>query len=147
MVSDMGKLYPNSLVLSLNPCCSGIWSLTWSCLKSTIMANSSLNPCCSGIWSLTRFQRLPSPLQVGLNPCCSGIWSLTMLNGWNGPVNNSLNPCCSGIWSLTKFRVYKHIATGVLILVVVEYGLWPLKMKCTVFQALTLLEKLLCLQN
>ena len=35
----------------------------------------------------------------------------------------SLNPCCRGIWSRSWFLEDKELNRGVLILVVVEYGL------------------------
>ena len=60
----------------LNPCCSGIWSLT-QVKYSRAVPLWGLNPCCSGIWSLTNHMRLTIASAEGLNPCCSGIWSLT----------------------------------------------------------------------
>ena len=62
--------------------------------------------------------------RMRLNPCCNGIWSLT-----SAPVISALlkclNPCCNGIWSLTRqWCTVWPFAKSVLILVVMEYGLW-----------------------
>ena len=87
---------------SLNPCSNGIWSLTW---QKMYFVNTSLclNPCSNGIWSLT----LPPPLGKRLIIC--------------------LNPCSNGIWSLTQVAQEANKSSEVLILVLMEYGLWPSK--------------------
>ena len=62
---------------------------------------------------------------IRLNPCSNGIWSLThMQSTWFQP-SWSLNPCSNGIWSLTAWHEsYYHDPAWVLILVLMEYGLW-----------------------
>ena len=37
----------------------------------------SLNPCSNGIWSLTQVSYLNGEYNMSLNPCSNGIWSLT----------------------------------------------------------------------
>ena len=69
----------NSLIISLNPCSNGIWSLT-SLSRRRRRPSFCLNPCSNGIWSLT-WQQTPLPWgQTSLNPCSNGIWSLTEIN-------------------------------------------------------------------
>ena len=62
--------------------------------------------------------------RYGLNPCSNGIWSLT-LRARDNPATLalSLNPCSNGIWSLTLGDTFKDTPEGVLILVLMEYGL------------------------
>ena len=95
--------------LCLNPCSNGIWSLTW--LQSYGRRGlRRLNPCSNGIWSLTEMSSLLRTLVFCLNPCSNGIWSLTPLSsrwGWGGLV---------------------------LILVLMEYGLWLAEDWCLVRQ-------------
>ena len=67
----------------------------------------SLNPCCSGRWSHTVKEIFSSILEGGLNPCCSGRWSHTAENHSLMSLMECLNPCCSGRWSHT--RPYKTI--------------------------------------
>ena len=53
----------------------------------------------------------------------------------------SLNPCCNGIWSLTTIAEKATVLKpGVLILVVMEYGLWqfPTKVETLIFFVLIL---------
>ena len=109
-----------------------------------------LNPCCNGRWSLTEKEqpRCSNQLQVlilvvmedglwrksvsynsrnqwSLNPCCNGRWSLTSLCGLMTRLSLCLNPCCNGRWSLTLEReALKKTMLAVLILVVMEDGLW-----------------------
>ena len=66
------------------------------------LRESGLNPCSNGIWSLTEGSTRGRSRRPGLNPCSNGIWSLTM---------GSYSPHCGGFF--------------VLILVLMEYGLWP----------------------
>ncbi len=57
-----------------------------------------------------------------LNPCCNGIWSQTAIVLYEDI--SCLNPCCNGIWSQTEPEpIVEPVATPVLILVVMEYGL------------------------
>ena len=54
-------------------------------------------------------------MEYGLWPNCSRVKEEQL----------SLNPCSNGIWSLTKRRLPSRILkSGVLILVLMEYGLW-----------------------
>ena len=65
-----------------------------------------------------------NPGTASLNPCSNGIWSLTKMfldlsvSSWR------LNPCSNGIWSLTKTYLAECFGKAVLILVLMEYGLW-----------------------
>ena len=43
------------------------------------------------------------------------------------PYYRSLNPCCNGIWSQTLTCRLSEVGTKVLILVVMEYGLRPVR--------------------
>ena len=61
---------------------------------------------------------------AGLNPCSNGIWSLTSLRTFNWPSSFGLNPCSNGIWSLTEAVRIPQGRRWVLILVLMEYGLW-----------------------
>ena len=63
----------------------------------------------------------------GLNPCFNGICSLTVLD-WESFTGNRfcLNPCFNGICSLTWGNsCLRDCRSGVLILVLMEYALWP----------------------
>jgi len=60
-----------------------------------------------------------------LNPCSNGIWSLTWLCHLWSPPARRLNPCSNGIWSLTGQSMTATSGELVLILVLMEYGLWP----------------------
>ena len=132
----------------LNPCCNGRWSLT---TRNNIIAfwKQCLNPCCNGRWSLTYYENKDwrfsdnvlilvvmedglwltpkwwARTRKGLNPCCNGRWSLTEYVFHNLTEWMSLNPCCNGRWSLTETKFYDLQDTWVLILVVMEDGLWP----------------------
>ena len=94
MVSDlMICLFP--FIMSLNPCCNGIWSQT---LLVNAEIEFSLNPCCNGIWSQTYIYYIAFivlvlilvVMEYGLRRVCE--------QGCDG---RSLNPCCNGIWSQT----------------------------------------------
>ena len=87
----------------------------------------SLNPCCNGIWSQTFLELDIQTLLQCLNPCCNGIWSQT-LSTRQGTRSICLNPCCNGIWSQTLSNISLN-GIGVLILVVMEYGLRHAKKK------------------
>ena len=58
-----------------------------------------------------------------LNPCSNGIWSLTIYLSSQPGFRSCLNPCSNGIWSLTIVSPGGSAAAGVLILVLMEYGL------------------------
>ena len=138
----------NLRALGLNPCSNGIWSLTaplfgqtqpapvlilvlmeyglWlfipyssnerACVLILVLMEYGLwRPLVGGIWT--------APC-VRLNPCSNGIWSLTARNRGRGWVWISLNPCSNGIWSLTSLRSILYPIPAVLILVLMEYGLW-----------------------
>ncbi len=142
----------------LNPCSKGICSLTttaWTGNKTLVcvlilvlmeyalwqkycigvgLETSRLNPCSNGICSLTRlcaFLHYTDPRS--LNPCSNGICSLTQrwrrirLCVWR------LNPCSNGICSLTQPLAYGlQIGLSVLILVLMEYALWPAA-RCAIY--------------
>ena len=87
----------------------------------------SLNPYCYGISSLTFSFRLEQRVNRCLNPYCYGISSLTWLKQVRlRCVKKSLNPYCYGISSLTDRYVSQWTDYEVLILIVMEYLLWPL---------------------
>ena len=100
----------------------GLWQ-GWEGVN--LSGRDSLNPCCNGRWSLTvwYFSKTSFRGDLCLNPCCNGRWSLTSVCpclAWR----NCLNPCCNGRWSLTIWHTQiRHLC--VLILVVMEDGLWP----------------------
>ena len=108
----------------LNPCSNGIWSLTTVVEDELKDATSRLNPCSNGIWSLTLMQLTLMKNVRSLNPCSNGIWSLTSKEGLCTTITLSLNPCSNGIWSLTVLLSFKRYCPHVLILVLMEYGLW-----------------------
>ena len=64
----------------------------------------------------------------GLNPSFSGIWPVARRNQQERK-SNSLNPSFSGIWpvAINRFRLPLHRKNPVLILLLVEYGLWQKK--------------------
>ena len=138
--------------LCLNPCCNGRWSLTdassvqpkvYTVLILVVMEDGlwleyidgafdmveeSLNPCCNGRWSLTVWTKFRSRLRnCRLNPCCNGRWSLTPEDYNLCSVIGCLNPCCNGRWSLTLIMQVAELLMRVLILVVMEDGLWRWK--------------------
>ena len=148
MVSDRPGEVSGWRPSGLNPCSNGIWSLTRAGTCSACILRS-LNPCSNGIWSLTSKKGGPMRIKfhvlilvlmeyglwlslsggltgrrMCLNPCSNGIWSLT-----NSPLNceqdtPGLNPCSNGIWSLTYGGKTMANSIDVLILVLMEYGLW-----------------------
>ena len=83
-----------------------------------------LNPCSNGIWSLTPSGRDRVTVASCLNPCSNGIWSLTVMRQTPVMRPACLNPCSNGIWSLTRNSHRKKLRRCVLILVLMEYGLW-----------------------
>ena len=87
-------------------------------------AGYSLNPCSNGIWSLTCSSARKSLTSISLNPCSNGIWSLTWYVLLNWALWYCLNPCSNGIWSLTWSSTHILHKKVVLILVLMEYGLW-----------------------
>ena len=136
---------------SLNPCFTGIYSL--SRVSATIVRHLlySLNPCFTGIYSLrqlwkpscVRYWRVlilvlleytlwafVNVLQMrnisGLNPCFTGIYSLSPLGISVGNTYTiCLNPCFTGIYSLSlRFSTTLSSQSLVLILVLLEYTLW-----------------------
>ena len=112
----------------LNPCSNGIWSLT-ELIRIASAASGCLNPCSNGIWSLTTFVKNDQASLFGLNPCSNGIWSLTRVARIVRDAAMGLNPCSNGIWSLTIIHIPRHLNPDVLILVLMEYGLWRLWLK------------------
>ena len=83
-----------------------------------------------GLW-LRRSQR--SRRSSGsLNPCCNGRWSLTLFGKTFKVITEKrLNHCCNGRWSLTGQWYYRKKCQCVLILVVMEDGLWPTTRRTT----------------
>ena len=128
MVSDLLSLRDLLPTSCLNPCCNGRWALTpkparcswWQCL----------NPCCNGIWSLTMWTSCITRQKSCLNPCFNG-WRFRSPSRFTPSYRCStrgLNPCCDGMWSLTPSRRRDcSMHAGVLILVVMEDGLWQPK--------------------
>ena len=139
--------------ISLNPCFGGIWSLRalqlpsdsqwlvwilvlvgyglWELTQQPPIAMrwKSLNPCFGGIWSLRHWRNFwnMKKVKIGLNPCFGGIWSLSFHRKQQHPdCQICLNPCFGGIWSLSQtfIQLGRHRRHGVLILVLVGYGLW-----------------------
>ena len=101
----------------------GLWLIVQEYLKVYYLC---LNPCSNGIWSLTKRKMTKKKPHYRLNPCSNGIWSLTIT--WRLSLRwlLSLNPCSNGIWSLTwQYHLSLSIRESVLILVLMEYGLWP----------------------
>ena len=77
-----------------------------------------------GLWPSTGLARADAAER--LNPCSNGIWSLTTFVAFRDPDGLSLNPCSNGIWSLTWSKgMDQRWINSVLILVLMEYGLWP----------------------
>ena len=137
----------------LNPCSNGIWSLTlWKghfsevskdvlilvlmeyglwhkCNQCNSCRLHCLNPCSNGIWSLTQNYHGRKITRIGLNPCSNGIWSLTYeADVPADAIPEGLNPCSNGIWSLTQRHYQQLQLQHVLILVLMEYGLWRLNL-------------------
>ena len=142
------------LVICLHPCCNGIWSLTeiyvfyWKDSRVLILVLMEY-----GLWHVCapRFHIFPACVLilvlmeyglwlnwkefimkkvVRLNPCSNGIWSLTHNNELRQSSRQScLNPCSNGIWSLTDGQRRYILVAWVLILVLMEYGLWLCEVK------------------
>ena len=101
----------------------GLWH---NAVSYNVLSATGLNPCSNGIWSLTSWGSCCcSDSPEGLNPCSNGIWSLTIKSKTNCRITESLNPCSNGIWSLTDYYHWVNNPCNVLILVLMEYGLWP----------------------
>ena len=75
-----------------------------------------------GLWHGRRFSE--KKFRRCLNPCSNGIWSLTNYNSYRRLTHHRLNPCSNGIWSLTWSARPPSRNDVVLILVLMEYGLW-----------------------
>ena len=123
MVSDVRRRYqgsnPHVLILVLME--YGLWLFDVGCKLTTDLG---LNPCSNGIWSLTTLSPTSNWKSGRLNPCSNGIWSLTEMSKAQASAIAGLNPCSNGIWSLTKFNWFWYSGNRVLILVLMEYGLW-----------------------
>ena len=123
MVSDTDQPWINmdQRVLILVLMEYGLWQFVFN---STFKRVLCLNPCSNGIWSLTAdYPECETKLQC-LNPCSNGIWSLTQGDFRQDRVHR-LNPCSNGIWSLTRGCAAPcPKSPPVLILVLMEYGLW-----------------------
>ena len=127
MVSDTAERKLHLLSDGLNPCYNGIWSLTNNNITTRI-GDWRLNPCSKeyGLWH--NHAKVIHADKFCLNPCSNGIWSLTLVSRWLSVAGVSLNPCSNGIWSLTEYPWYSWFScVHVLILVLMEYGLWPLE--------------------
>ena len=134
---------------SLNPCSIGIWSVTkwfyisqltyclvlilvlleyglwrkWTTFTWTSWDVLILVLLEYGLWPRKLYQRCRQPLC--LNPCSIGIWSVTSYYENNKKFLLGLNPCSIGIWSVTKRTIVINLVNDpVLILVLLEYGLW-----------------------
>ena len=109
----------------LNPCFNGRWSLTSQMYNRYENKMGCLNPCFNGRWSLTCLwnQYLPQ-WKISLNPCFNGRWSLTSTSEQYGESYIGLNPCFNGRWSLTFSKEILSVKGLVLILVLMEDGLW-----------------------
>ena len=135
MVSDLTSFatsYSRVLILVLME--YGLWLYVSVGYVASI---SSLNPCSNGIWSLTVTLSAMKPVvQMCLNPCSNGIWSLTPRRCNMRITFDCLNPCSNGIWSLTRRALTSFQLKYVLILVLMEYGLWlNLVVNTTPFEA------------
>ena len=53
MVSDKSSISEIQIIICLNPCSNGIWSLTQEQESEQESEQERLNPCSNGIWSLT----------------------------------------------------------------------------------------------
>ena len=101
----------------------GLWPIA---AKVIAKSSVSLNPCSNGIWSLTFFFGSDcSREEFCLNPCSNGIWSLTVLSWHYWKWRIGRHPRCTAIGSLTRLWLPYQRYPAVLILVLMEYGLWP----------------------
>ena len=84
-----------------------------------------LNPCYSGICSVSLLLlELSKKMKNCLNPCYSGICSVSTILDELDEEGQSLNPCYSGICSVsTERNEWFNEMMAVLILVIVEYAL------------------------
>ncbi len=109
----------------LNPCFNGRWSLTsdmnaylgnaFSVLILVLMED--------GLWLFVT--KKGAKAFDSLNPCFNGRWSLTLMKMLLMIVTIiSLNPCFNGRWSLTMKANLFASCVQVLILVLMEDGLW-----------------------
>ena len=123
MVSDSAMTLTRSLVPCLNPCSNGIWSLTCrSCCSSDCCVVLILVLMEYGLWLYRTSDKQTHVTR--LNPCSNGIWSLTHKGVTMRIHIDGLNPCSNGIWSLTDENGIDKTFFAVLILVLMEYGLW-----------------------
>ena len=111
-------------LIGLNPCSNGIWSLTTR--GGRIDHSNGVLILVLMEYGLWHDNRNTYQLNRCLNPCSNGIWSLTLATGeWVDDGLERLNPCSNGIWSLTIILSIFWSTSVVLILVLMEYGLWP----------------------
>ena len=101
----------------------GLWRgiYEWETKGSTVLILVLME---YGLWQTIRQAR--EICSVGLNPCSNGIWSLTVPR-MRDPRLAGLNPCSNGIWSLTAVTALPPKPNRVLILVLMEYGLWRIR--------------------
>ena len=128
MVSDLVPQFNNAVKFSLNPCFSGRWSLICGrCVGKRVVSSVLILVLVEdGLW-WQRQNRLRSYLRVLILVLVEdGLWQLLAVLSW---LLICLNPCFSGRWSLTFVTSCKRVQSTevltVLILVLVEDGLWP----------------------
>ena len=114
--------------MSLNPFCFGIWGLRKE-LKEVIKRLKKvliLFVLEYGVWATISFANYEESLR--LNPFCFGIWGLRTYAFNGSTILCGLNPFCFGIWGLRATNnVATEVIASVLILFVLEYGVWVIK--------------------
>ena len=110
----------------LNPCFNGIWSAS----KSYVQDNNIMSVLILVLmeYGLRGWGLMPSKKWTNsLNPCFNGIWSASPFGQAGLLSNTRLNPCFNGIWSASFSSLMEGSFFGVLILVLMEYGLRVLR--------------------
>ena len=86
--------------------------------------NIRLNPCCNGIYSMSYYGKETSYWAVSLNPCCNGIYSMSAIIYTIGSIYGVL---ILVVMEYTQWDISmnnRKTLVAVLILVVMEYTQW-----------------------
>ena len=121
----MGSYGVEKSRICLNPCYFGRCTLRRKRREETPHLGGCLNPCYSGRWTLRMVVHQLSLPFKGLNPCYFGRETLRkkIVRMYAGM---GLNPCYFGRWTLScSSDPLRHVRT-VLILVILEDGLWEM---------------------
>ena len=109
----------------LNPCFSGIWSVSGGGREGVRHFGGVLILVLVeyGLWAKSLSWETTASAVLILVLVEYGLWDY-LCRKYRKTPRPCLNPCFSGIWSVSQLSIRVRRPRGVLILVLVEYGLW-----------------------